>query len=431
MSTKKHLSRRDFIKLVGGSSVAAAAGTFFPKGSQNPLLAPPQDYAPKASDTLPGYVKELDKPYYVNDIVSSIARFDERARAFSKASYVPGDGFYEQFYELYPELKGESETLAPYRDPAPKKAENAGISYIGYTFARVSFDPCGPLGSDEVVTPKVAEQVTPVDAEDMAIRIKEFCKAMGAFDVKIGPLDQRWVYSHRGANKNDTWGQPIDFKHKTAISIAWPQDPKFMNDLAGPGSNLEVGKAYTYMAATSIMLADAIAALGYPARAHHVRNYLLLQVPVAIDAGMGELGRMGIVVHPEIGPNPRLVTVTTDMPLAYDKPIEFGLQDFCANCKICAEACPSGAISAGEKVERNGVMVWDLDEVKCLTFWGTNGNSCGICQVSCPWSKTGNWVHNAARYYASTGGSAGTVMAGLDKVFYGDYLPGDHPNWLK
>jgi reductive dehalogenase len=203
-----------------------------------------------------------------------------------------------------------------------------------------------------------------------------------------------------------------------------------MNNIGGPAANLEVGKAYTQMATLAISLANAIASLGYPARAHHVRNYLILQVPVAIDAGMGELSRAGFVLHPKLGTNPRLVTVTTDLPVVYDKPIDFGLQAFCANCKICADACPSGAISKGDKVERNGVMVWDIDEVACLKYWGTNGVSCAVCQVSCPWTKHGSWIHDLARNFASSGGAAGSILAALDKIFYGEYSQRKDPDWL-
>ncbi len=430
MSKQNKVTRRDFLKLLGGSSAAVAVGNLFPKISENPLLNS-EVYPSAASEKLPAFVREVDKPTYTKDIVGEITRFDERKRAFARASYVPGDGFYERFYALYPEMQGDSEELAPYRDPAPVRAERGGISLTGYRLANSAFSPTGLLADEKIVEPAVSPDVISVDPVDMAHRVKEFAKALGAYDVKIGPLDQRWVYSNRGARKMEgDWGEPIILTHKTAISIAFPQDFERMNNNTGPAANVEVGKTYVQMATLAISLANAIAGLGYSSRAHHVSKYLILQVPTAIDAGLGELSRAGYLLHPDLGLNFRLVTVTTDMPLAYDKPIDFGIQDFCANCKICADNCPAGAISTGEKEERNGVKVWDLDEVKCLAFWGTSGNGCSTCHTACPWSKRDGWVHTMARQYAASGGQAGTVLAEMDRVFYGDYKPSPTPDWL-
>lgn len=429
---KPNVDRRTFIKLMGGSATAVAAGSLFPKLEENPLYAG-EPMQKKASEKLPGYVKEVEQPTYVPDVVGEIERFDERARAFAKAIYVEGDGFYERFYEKFPELKGDSEALAPYRDPAPVRAERGGVSLTGYLLGNMAFSPIGMMSADEIVEPPVSPNQIEVNPEDMAHRVKEFSKALGAYDVKIGPLDQRWVYSHRGARPVEgDWGEEIDLQHKTAISIAYPQDFERMNNNTGGAHNVEVGKIYTQMATLAISLANAISALGYSARAHHVGKYLVLQVPVAIDAGMGELSRAGYCLHPDLGLNYRLVTVTTDMPLVYDKPIEFGIQDFCKNCLICADNCPPGAISRGDKIERNGVMVWDLDEVSCLAYWGENGTGCSRCHVACPWSKrSGDWIHDLSRIYAASGGSAGKVMASMDRLFYDDYESSPTPDWLK
>jgi ferredoxin len=430
MSKKKEMGRRDFLKFMGGSTAAVAVGNIFPKISNNPLFQM-DTYPEPASEKLPSFVKEVDKPTYTKDIVGDINRFDERRIAFSRADYVPGDGFYEQFYKLYPELKGDSEKLAPYKDPPPVQAKRAGVSLTSYMLANMPFSPAGILADDKIVEPSVSPDVFPVDPADMAHRVKEYAKALGAFDVKIGPLDQRWVYSNRGAVLAEgVWGQPITLNHKTAISIAYPMDFERMNNNRGPAASVEIGKTYIQMATLAITIANTIAGMGYPARAHHISNYQILLVPTAVDAGLGELSRAGYLLHPDLGLDYRLVGVTTDMPLAYDKPIAFGIQDFCTNCKICADNCPAGAISKGEKKERNGVKVWDIDEVKCLSFWGTNGMACATCQTACPWSKREGWVHQLARQYAASGGTAGAVMAELDRVFYGEYKETPTPDWL-
>jgi hypothetical protein len=79
-------------------------------------------------------------------------------------------------------------------------------------------------------------------------------------------------------------------------------------------------------------LAAFIANLGYSATANHLCHYELILPAVAVDAGLGELSRMGYLLTKEFGPRIRLSAVTTDMPLAADEPVDLGIQSFCAVC---------------------------------------------------------------------------------------------------
>jgi reductive dehalogenase len=434
MKEKKVVSRRDFLKTAAGSSAVVAAGIRLSSSEAKPAAGFP------LKDRFG--INEVQEPTYAKDIVGEIGLFDPRMRGWALAVYQPGDGFYERFFEIYPELMPAWEKLAPYRDSAVVKAERGGVSLLGYNMTKTAIGLPGIIATEGELEPAVASQKTEIaDKEEMAYRIKEYGKAMGAYDVKIGPLNPNWLYANQGQNFNEFWGEPVTTTHKTAISMAFPQRYDLMLDGTGPGYSFEVGWVYSLMAAASVLMAKAIAGLGYSARAHHVSNYHLLQVPVAIDAGLGEMGRMGYLIHPELGANFRLVTVSTDLPLAYDQPIDFGLQEFCENCKICAEVCPSGAIPKGDKAVATdivkdgmhalgGIKKWFIDPVSCQTFMGNSGVGCGVCHTSCPWSKQNSWVHKAARAYATSGGSAGSVMAQIENLFYGDYQESPTPDWL-
>ena len=86
-------------------------------------------------------------------------------------------------------------------------------------------------------------------------------------------------------------------------------------------------------------------------------------------SGMGEVSRIGeVILNPFLGPRLKSGVVTTDMPLAHDKPIDFGLQAFCEACNKCARECPSGAITAGPKLMFNGYEIWKSDSQKCATY---------------------------------------------------------------
>jgi len=94
------------------------------------------------------------------------------------------------------------------------------------------------------------------------------------------------------------------------------------------------------MGITDIALAEAIRMMGY--NAIPCKNGTALSIPLAIDAGLGQLGRNGLLITPKYGPAVRIGKVLTDMPLVPDRPIDFGVTEFCQSCKKCAEHCPPG-----------------------------------------------------------------------------------------
>jgi hypothetical protein len=104
---------------------------------------------------------------------------------------------------------------------------------------------------------------------------------------------------------------------------------------ASPISMAGSMNAYSRMWFTATQLAEFIRALGY--NAIPMGNDTALSQPIAIDAGLGEMSRMGIMVTPKYGPRVRLAKVLTDMPLTTDRPITFGVDEFCQICGKCAE----------------------------------------------------------------------------------------------
>ena len=104
------------------------------------------------------------------------------------------------------------------------------------------------------------------------------------------------------------------------------------------------------------------------------------------------------------------------MPLAHDKPIDFGLQNFCENCNKCARECPAGAITAGPKKMFNGYEIWKSDSQKCTTYRVTTegGAMCGRCMKTCPWNLEGLFSEKPFRWAASNFAGAAPLLAKLD-----------------
>jgi reductive dehalogenase len=162
-----------------------------------------------------------------------------------------------------------------------------------------------------------------------------------------------------------------------------------------------------------------VSSLGSPAEAHHLAHYDGLMVPLAVDAGLGELSRMGYLLSKEFGPRIRLGAVTTNLPLKPDKPLDIGVKDFCNVCKKCAVCCPSGSIPMDDPVEINGTLRWKLNAETCFEYWGKVGTDCNVCMRVCPWSHARTLPHKLIVEMVSRNKAARRLFNYMDDMFYG------------
>ena len=294
-----------------------------------------------------------------------VKRYDERDNVQGRHELVPGSPEWEEYYQAHPELKETD--LAQHDLPG-----GLGVGEPADIKAFVSMmSLLGQLGHESMVDGPVEPEKVEMTPERAAEKIKGFGKHLGAAIVRIGPLNQAYVYSHKGRTYRRSGegepkvGTPIDLPHKNAIVMVEGLDYEILKGAPKKPIILEVFMAYSKLGHMAVILARFIRSLGYPARAHIVTNYQLIVPPVAIDAGVGELGRHGILISKEFGSAMKMSVVTTDLPMVYDEKPKLGVDDFCKYCKICAENCPSGAISHGEKQVVRGVERYPFKAEAC------------------------------------------------------------------
>ena len=249
--------------------------------------------------------------------------------------------------------------------------------------------------------------------------IKQVIKYLGSELCGIGTLDQSYVYSHTGRGP-DVYGKEIILDHRFAVVFAIEMDLAMVSGAPRAPVIVETGKQYVEAAKISIIAANFIRRMGYPARAHVAgSNYQAMLPPLAWGAGLGELGRMGTLITTKYGARARLGLVTTSLPLEPDEPKILGIQDFCEKCQKCALNCPAQAISFGEKNEENGVLKWVLNREECYRYWRKAGTDCAVCMYVCPYSKPANLFHNFIRAIAAKSSLAQSMSVWGDDFFYG------------
>ncbi|MDE0652576.1 MAG: 4Fe-4S dicluster domain-containing protein [bacterium] len=189
-------------------------------------------------------------------------------------------------------------------------------------------------------------------------------------------------------------GEVIEPKHRNAIIFVLDQGYETMEGASGDDwiSGAQSMRAYLRASMIACTLAAHLRSLGWAAQAHTAAYDEVNHIPLLLRAGIGELSRIGeLVLNPFVGPRFKSGVVTTDMPLTSDRPIDFGLQDFCGKCNKCARECPVGAIRFGPKVMFNGYEMWKPDVDRCARYRITNmrGSACGRCMKTCPYNVEG------------------------------------------
>jgi ferredoxin len=225
------------------------------------------------------------------------------------------------------------------------------------------------------------------NAQRNADAIKALGHFLGADFVGLCEAEPWMYYSH-----DETEGRAIVPYHRYAVVMLIDQGFETMEGASGDDwiSGAQSMRAYLRGAMIAGLMAAHVRRMGFSARAHSNAHSEVLHLPAVLMAGLGELSRIGeLILNPFIGPRSKSVLFTTDLPLAIDKPIDFGLQATCEMCRKCARECPCNAIPFGPKVMFNGYEIWKPDVEKCGRYRLTNmrGSACGRCMKTCPYNR--------------------------------------------
>lgn len=96
---------------------------------------------------------------------------------------------------------------------------------------------------------------------------------------------------------------------------------------------------------------------------------------LAWEAGLGYIGRHGLLVHPEYGAQVRYCTILTDLEFVPDEKVDAD----CGTCRKCIAACPAGALSEeGVDIFRCYEKLEEFSHIR-----GIGQHICGVCVKAC------------------------------------------------
>ncbi len=240
------------------------------------------------------------------------------------------------------------------------------------------------------------------DKSKLTSLIKNNASYFGADLVGITSLNEKWIYAKdlikpfvfKDSDKSYETEKEFVISNKInrVIVLGFAMNANLKERSPKVKASAASSLGYSRAAITVIALSEYIRNLGY--QAIPCVNDTALSIPLAVDAGLGQVGRNGILITPEFGPSVRLAKVLTDMPLNSDHPIDFGVVEFCQNCLLCAKECPSQSISYEDRTfeptcsnNNGGVKKWYINGESCLKYWQENGTSCSNCIKVCPFTK--------------------------------------------
>ena len=159
-----------------------------------------------------------------------------------------------------------------------------------------------------------ATRKTVASPEENTKELKRAGRFLGADAIGICDYDERWVYTHNYSRQNLTAKEmdlPDDLTH--AVVIVNEMDHTTIETVPSALSGAATGQGYSRDIIAVLSITQYIRNLGY--RAFACLNDTALSIPLAIQAGLGQYGRHGLLITPEFGPRVRIAKIFNRLAL--------------------------------------------------------------------------------------------------------------------
>ncbi len=275
-----------------------------------------------------------------------------------------------------------------------------------------------PFIETALVSGDVEPAGAPENGHDLTDEIRLAARELGFGEVGFTRFDRRYVYESKRR-----W-----VKYPHAICLALEQDYDQTQSLPSLEAEYAHYGTYEIESEKADTLAETIRSRGYHAQIHSPRDPSAAVIPMFVAAGLGQLGANGQLLSPHFGSRARLMMITTDAPVTYDEPVDYGIHGFCQKCQVCVNRCPGRAL-VRDRVWWRGAEKNKLIYDRCRPVMAKY-EGCAVCMKVCPIQKFG--MPAVMSHYVETGevlGKGTDELEGYtlhDKGYFG---PGELPHF--
>lgn len=173
-----------------------------------------------------------------------------------------------------------------------------------------------------------------------------------------------------------------------AIVLAMEMDKEKIDNAPSQVTMNMVFETYDSLGIAANSIAAFLREQGYAAQADHPLGGTVLYPPLAQKAGIGWVGKHGLLITPEFGPRVRLAAVYTNIQnLPFSEENSHGwIEEYCTICGLCIEQCPPKAILEDTVIHDSGLMT-NISQQECFEYF-IQFYGCSVCVKACPFSMS-------------------------------------------
>lgn len=204
---------------------------------------------------------------------------------------------------------------------------------------------------------------------------KKYAKTLGINDVGFAKIPRQLIFKERA------------ICYENAIVLIKEMDKDAISKAPSIATFKTVFETYDSLGILTNKLTDYLRKNNFYAQASHPLGGLVLYPPLAQKAGLGWLGKHGLLITPGFGSRQRIsaiFTSITNLPYASNNEHQW-IEEFCDKCNKCVRECPPKAIY-DIPIIHSSKRETHIDRNKCLPYFNEN-YGCSICLKECVFSN--------------------------------------------
>ncbi len=206
-------------------------------------------------------------------------------------------------------------------------------------------------------------------------KLRVFAQSHGVGPLEFVKLPRDLIFQHMGVI------------YDNAIILAMEMGQEKIDKAPSQETMTMVFETYDTLGIAANKIAKFLREKGFGAQADHPLGGLVLFPPLAQKAGIGFVGKHGLLITPEFGSRVRLAAVYTSIEnLPFAEKNEHGwIAEYCRSCSLCIRGCPPRAI-LNESIVHDSGQTTNIKQTECLEYFLQN-YGCSVCIKVCPFSK--------------------------------------------